>query len=64
MLRNIDAVQGLAKMTRTALGPGGKLLNKFFPEYSQNMFTRRHEQDGHQSLGKALRHLRRSHDYQ
>ena len=62
MLRNIDAVQGLAKMTRTALGPGGKLLNKFFPEYSQNVS--RQEQDGHQSLGKTLRHLRRSHDYQ
>jgi len=34
MLRNIDAVIGLAKMTRSALGPHGKYksFQKLFPE--------------------------------
>ena len=38
MLRNIDACQQLAKMTRSALGPHGKFLTtSTFPEFSISM---------------------------
>jgi hypothetical protein len=54
-MRNIEACKTLSKMTRSSLGPHGKLESAI-------IFIR-HEQNGYQPLGEALCHFRRRHNY-
>ena len=66
MFRNIDAVQQLSKLTKTALGPHGKyiinlnfrlLFPLFFVQKSNLYFLSRYEQNGYQPFGKNFRYL-------
>jgi len=58
MLRNIDAVQGLAKMTRSALGPHG--MNKMVINHLEKLFitsdahTIINESDVHHPAAKMI----------
>jgi hypothetical protein len=54
MMRNIEAVQVLSKMTRTALGPHGKFN---FVEILILVFAQfRNEQNGHQPSRQIICH--------